>query len=186
MALDKEYFDGIEIAVVKKKYYNANKVNALLADIRGQALALTEENAGLKAQLEELNRHRAQIGDTLLTAQAAAREILEKAKAQAKEIVADSRQQQSQLRRGAVEQQEYAARSVEKCMNRLKRQQLENVEMLNHAWQDFLCGLDLEQNREPEEAAAPAEKAERPRRDELEAMVNAIARELMEIMGEGE
>ena len=29
MALDKEYFDAINIDIVKKKYYNANKVNAL-------------------------------------------------------------------------------------------------------------------------------------------------------------
>ena len=29
MALDQEYFDSIQIDVVKKKYYNANKVNAL-------------------------------------------------------------------------------------------------------------------------------------------------------------
>ena len=29
MALDKEFFDSVNIDVVKKKYYNANKVNAL-------------------------------------------------------------------------------------------------------------------------------------------------------------
>ena len=43
MALDKEYFDAISIDLVKKKYYNANKVNAVLDDIRAQALAMTEE-----------------------------------------------------------------------------------------------------------------------------------------------
>ena len=30
MALDQNYFDAINIDVVKKKYYNANKVNACL------------------------------------------------------------------------------------------------------------------------------------------------------------
>ncbi len=30
MALDQKYFDDINIDVVKKKYYNANKVNAVL------------------------------------------------------------------------------------------------------------------------------------------------------------
>ena len=44
MALDQKYFDDINIDVVKKKYYNANKVNAVLEDIREQALRLEEEN----------------------------------------------------------------------------------------------------------------------------------------------
>ena len=73
MALDKAYFDAVHIDVVKKKYYNANKVNALLEDIRGQAEALEAENGALKAQLGEISRRRDEIGDTLLTAQAAAR-----------------------------------------------------------------------------------------------------------------
>ena len=37
MALDKEFFDSVNIDVVKKKYYNANKVNALLGNIQQQA-----------------------------------------------------------------------------------------------------------------------------------------------------
>ena len=37
MALDKEFFDSVNIDVVKKKYYNANKVNALLSNIQQQA-----------------------------------------------------------------------------------------------------------------------------------------------------
>ena len=37
MALDAEYFDSIYIEVVKKKYYDAGKVQAVFADIREQA-----------------------------------------------------------------------------------------------------------------------------------------------------
>ena len=48
MALDQDYFDLIHIEVVKKKYYNANKVEAVFADIRRQAQELTEENAALR------------------------------------------------------------------------------------------------------------------------------------------
>mgnify|MGYP000030783089 CR=1 FL=1 len=48
MALNQEYFDAISIDVVKKKYYNANKVNALLQDIREQAIHLEEENRSLR------------------------------------------------------------------------------------------------------------------------------------------
>ena len=35
MALDQNYFDAINIDVVKKKYYNANKVNAVGAGCAG-------------------------------------------------------------------------------------------------------------------------------------------------------
>ena len=37
MALDKEFFESVNIDVVKKKYYNANKVNTLLGSIQEQA-----------------------------------------------------------------------------------------------------------------------------------------------------
>ena len=47
MALNKEYFDSIHIDVVKKKYYNANKVEAVFSDIKKQALAMYEENKSM-------------------------------------------------------------------------------------------------------------------------------------------
>ena len=97
MALDQEYFDSIQIDVVKKKYYNANKVNALLADIRAQAQALELENQALRAQLGEFSQRKDEIGDTLLTAQAAARDIIGKAQAQAARIVADAQRQREAL-----------------------------------------------------------------------------------------
>ena len=93
MALDKAYFDAIHIDVVKKKYYNANKVNALLEDIRAQAETLEAENQALKVQLGEFSQRRDEIGDTLLTAQAAARDIIGKAKVQAGRILADAQRQ---------------------------------------------------------------------------------------------
>ena len=88
MALDKDYFDAIHIDVVKKKYYNANKVNAVLEDIAAQAQALAAENRVLRAQLSELSQCKNEIGETLLTAQAAARDIIGKAQAQAPSPVA--------------------------------------------------------------------------------------------------
>lgn len=195
MALDKEYFDSINIDVVKKKYYNANKVNALLEDIRSQAEALSEENVLLKAQLKEICQHKDQIGDTLLTAQATARGIVDKAKVQASQIVAEARQKREELLSGTVDPQEYAAGCVERVFDKLRLQQLENIEKLNGLWQEFLCGLVADEpEKEPEPLncdAAPAEgepQQEVPNSEagpgELESMVNAIARELMEITGD--
>ena len=122
MALDKAYFDAVHIDVVKKKYYNANKVNALLEDIRGQAEALEAENGALKAQLGEISRRRDEIGDTLLTAQAAARDIIGKAKAQAGRILADAQRQREEILSGAADQQEYAVACVERAGDQLKLQ----------------------------------------------------------------
>ena len=65
MALDQNYFDAINIDVVKKKYYNANKVNAVLEDIRAQALRLEEENRNLREPLESLSSRKEVIGDAI-------------------------------------------------------------------------------------------------------------------------
>ena len=181
MALDKAYFDAVHIDVVKQKYYNANKVNALLEDIRGQAEALEAENGTLKAQLGEFSQRRDEIGDTLLTAQAAARDIVGKAKAQAGRILADAQRQREEILSGAADQQEYAVACVERAFDKLKRQQQENIDTLNGLWQEFLCGLAAES---PEPAEAPEmQPDDTPRISELETMVNNIARELSEIMG---
>lgn len=189
MALDQEYFDSIQIDVVKKKYYNANKVNAVLEDIRAQAQALEAENQALRAQLGEFSQRRDEIGDTLLTAQAAARDIVGKAKVQAGRILADAQRQREEILSGATDQQEYAVACVERTFDKLKRQQLANIETLNGLWQEFLCGLAPEPPKQPKPAPAPKRPPvsdDKFRIDELETMVNNIAKELSEIMGTGE
>ncbi len=198
MALDKEYFDSIDINIVRQKYYNANKVNSLLEDIRRQAEALTEENRRLKEQLSELGQGKSQIGDTLLTAQAAARDIVAKAKIQAAKIVAEAQQQREDILTGVVDQQEYAADCVRKAFDKIIHQQLESIELLNGMWQEFLCGLVTEgpeaksvkapgpvKPQPPLKDAKPPKSApgDKARIGELESMVNNIARELSEIMG---
>lgn len=186
MALDQEFFDSIQIDVVKKKYYNANKVNALLADIRAQAQSLEAENQVLRAQLGEFSQRKDEIGDTLLTAQAAARDIVAKARAQAGRILADAQRQREEILSGATDQQEYAAACVERTFDKLKQQQLANIEMLNGLWQEFLCGLAPEP---PKPASAPEKRPDGDDKtciNELETMVNNIAKELSEIMGTAE
>lgn len=76
MALDQKYFDDINIDVVKKKYYNANKVNAVLEDIREQALRLEEENRNLREQLESLSSRKEEIGDAILSAKTVSQQII--------------------------------------------------------------------------------------------------------------
>lgn len=204
MALDKEYFDSIDINIVRQKYYNANKVNSLLEDIRRQAEAMEEENRRLRAQIADLGLGKSEIGDTLLTAQAAARDIIGRAKIQAAKIVAEAQQQREYILSGVVDQQEYAADCVRKAFDKIVHQQLESIELLNGMWQEFLCGLITEgpeakavkpagpvspvgpeKPAKPEAPGKPEKPAakDRERIGELESMVNNIARELSEIMG---
>ena len=162
MALDKEYFDSIHIDVVKKKYYNANKVNAVFEDIRRQAEQLTEENEQMRAQLETLNGKKFEIGDAILTAQAVYKELTGKAKLRAEAIVADAEEQSRKILKEAEDQKEYAVRKVESCCSRLKAQHMAGIEAINSEWQDFLCGLYPENEVKIKNPAPPKSEGHSP------------------------
>ena len=191
MALNREYFDAIHIDVVKKKYYNANKVEAVLSDIRQQAEAMYEENLAMKEQLDAVNGSKFQIGEAVLAAQAIYREILEKANERAAEIVADAEKRREELLADTLRQQEYAVHQVESFYAQLRRQYEQNMEDLNSRWQSFLCGLypaEEPEKKQPEKKEAPAKKPEPEGSMELPVdlseKVQAIARELFSIGGE--
>ena len=199
MALDKEFFDSVNIDVVKKKYYNANKVNALLENIQRQAETMGQENELLRTQLEALNGQKTEIGDTLLSARALAKKIEDQARAQAEEtirqaqekadaIVREAEHKSQELAESLPDQQEYAAKCVENCLNKLKKQHVEAIEMLNNEWQDFLCGLMPEEHTDVAETGTESEPADTQAQEntedmpELQERVNTIAKELMEIL----
>ena len=138
MTLDKDYFDSINIELVKKKYYNASKVNAVLDDIRIQARQLLEENRQLKAQLEKLNAQKNELSDSVLSAQTIGKDIIAKAEAEAERIKAEANRQSSET----LERRNYAVQCVEQCMSRLREQQQATIELINLEWQNFLCGLE--------------------------------------------
>ena len=173
MALDKAYFDGIHIDVVKKKYYNANKVEAVFADIRRQAEELTAENERMHQALSTLADRRVELGDAVLSAQGVYRGIVEKANARADEILKDARQKAEEIVAETQRQQEDAVQRVERLFSTMKQQHLDAINTLNDEWQDYLCNLYPEQ-------------AEQQAPEDLEEKVGAIARELFEINGEEE
>ncbi len=175
MALDQEYFDSIHIDVVKKKYYNANKVEAVFADIRRQAEALMEENASLRRQLEEAGNPQAEIADAVYSAQSVYRAIIERANERAEAIVAQARQQQLSIQEDNQRQRDYSVQVVGQCLQRVRDQQQAAMATLNAAWQDFLVGL----YPEPEDPA-PEEEAPAPGGvpADLSEKIDAIAREL--------
>ncbi len=142
MALDREYFDAINIDLVKKKYYNANKVNAVLEDIRTQALAMTEELDTARAQLAALNGQKAEISEAVMSAQHIYREIVEKANTRAADIVAEAERKRAAIEKNNARLEEYAVKRVESCFAMAREQHLAAIEAINSEWQEFLCGLD--------------------------------------------
>ena len=175
MALDKEYFDNIKIEVVKKKYYNAKKVEAVFDDIRRQAKELNAENERMRQALSALADRRVELGDAVLSAQGVYRGLVEKANERAEEIVAEARRRAEEITAETQRQQDEAVQRVEKLFSTMKAQHEEAIETINAEWQDYLCGLYAERGGEPS-AEAPEEAP-----GDLQAKVGAIAQELFEI-----
>ncbi len=190
MALDAAYFDSIYIEVVKRKYYDAAKVQAVFEDIRRRAEELNEENARLRRELEQHNERRVELGDALLSAQSVYQDVVDKARVRADAItaeaekrsqalMAETRRESEQILARSRKQEENAARRVEAAFDRMKQLHLASVDALNAQWQAFLCSLDGEE--EPEsvrEEPRPAEPEPEELPADLEEKVGAIAQEL--------
>ncbi len=175
MALDKEYFENIKIEVVKKKYYNAKKVEAVFDDIRRQAKELNAENERMRQALSALADRRVELGDAVLSAQGVYRGLVEKANERAEEIVAEARRRAEEITAETQRQQDEAVQRVETLFSTMKAQHEEAIETINAEWQDYLCGLYAERGEEP----SAEEPEEAP--GDLQAKVGAIAQELFEI-----
>ena len=191
MALDAEFFDSIYIEVVKKKYYDAAKVQAVFEDIRRRAEELNEENARLRRELEQHNERRVELGDALLSAQSVYQDVVDKARVRADAItaeaekrsqalLAETRRESEQILSRSRKQEENAARRVEAAFDRMKQLHLASVDALNAQWQAFLWSLDGEEEPEPvrEEEPRPAEPEPEELPADLEEKVGAIAQEL--------
>lgn len=174
MALDKQFFESIDIDIVKKKYYNANKVQALLADIQTQAEALIAENTALRAKVDELQGKRDEISDTLSAARILSDKMVEKAQADADDIVRSAEASKEQL---LSRVQLNMVTNMQSCIDALRQQQMDSIELINSAWQSFLCQLDTDgaqsgvtaddQESEAESEVIPEPEAEAPAEPEI-------------------
>ncbi len=178
MALDQAYFDSIHIDVVKKKYYNANKVEAVFADIRQQAQALRDENEELRRQLEAKNDPSAEITDAIYSAQSVYRAIIERANQRAEAILEQAEQQRLAILDENQRQRDYSVHVVDQCLQRVRDQQQAAIDTINAAWQEFLCGLYPEESDVSSSRRGPAETAATEIPPDLGEKVDAIAREL--------
>ena len=203
MALDKEYFDSIHIDTVKKKYYNANKVDAVLGDIRAQALAMASENASMRSELDAKNSRTYEVGDAIISANALAGRIVEEAKAKAKVIIDDAEKRAAALEKETAERcgklsaaseesRELVLSRLEDSFARLREQHLASIETINEEWRMLLC--ELYEDASPEDAEASPSAADAPEEDlgeedlgddvdmaDIEAKVSAILEGINEI-----
>ena len=190
MALDQAYFDAISIDLVKKKYYNANKVQAVLEDIRRQALLLNRENELLGRQLYALHGQKDEIGDALLSAKTIAQQIISDAQSQAEKILGEakrlSREMSAEAERNSREAREEAEaqrrelpRRLDELDQRLRVQLLGMLEEISGELKDFSAAEGVTA------AVCPEEEAEAPAPADLSDKVDAIAREL-EAIGAGD
>ena len=170
-----------------------------------------ENDEALRPEAQPLNtRQQAEVGDVLLSARAVSRQMVTQAREQSDEILKTARDRAEQIVQEAEdkaaailleaeekaaammeeaaqprdvmspEMQEYVVKCVGECFSRLRQQQLETVDFINDQWRSFLSGLTLEEPKEKPKAAPPVDEISR---QDIEARVSAIAKELMDILG---
>lgn len=174
MALDQAYFDAISIDLVKRKYYNANKVEAVLEDIRRQALLLNRENELLGRQLYALHGQKDEIGDALLSAKTIAQQIIADAQTQAEKILGEAKR----LSRDMTAEAEQDIREAREETEAARRELTQRTADLEQSVRVRMLGLIDEvctELRVFSEAEASAEEAAPA---DLSDKVGAIAREL--------
>ncbi|MGX8692550.1 MAG: DivIVA domain-containing protein [Clostridia bacterium] len=184
MALDQAYFDAIKIDLVKRKYYNANKVEAVLEDIRRQALLLNRENELLGRQLYALHGQKDEIGDALLSAKTIAQQIIADAQAQAEKILGEARR----LSREMTDEAERDCRETREETEAARRELAQRIDGLEQTVRVRLLSLMDEvctELRSYSGAADSDDQADEAAPADLSDKVGAIAREL-EAIDEGE
>lgn len=87
MAVTMEFFDGISFDIAKQKYYNANKVDAKMQEIRAAFAGLIEENNELRQQIDDIGLSKAKVAELIMSAQERADDMIKDANAKAEEII---------------------------------------------------------------------------------------------------
>ena len=87
MSVTMEFFDGITFDIAKQKYYNANKVDARMEEIKAAFAELIEENNELRRQINDVGLSKERVAELIMGAQAKADEMIKDANAKAEEII---------------------------------------------------------------------------------------------------
>ncbi len=132
-----DYFDQINIDVAKRKYYNVNKVNSVLKDLRSLAVELVDQNerqrqelVQLRAELERKTADGEQSRELLSSMQSLYRDTLAKAHSRADGIVQEAEMQRDRLAKETKAEREYAEEQVRDCFRVLQSREEENLRFL--------------------------------------------------------
>lgn len=158
-----DYFDQINIDVAKRKYYNINKVNSVLEELRALAVELVDENERqrkelmhLRSELGQKTADRMQSEELLSSMQSLYRETLNKAHTRADGIVREAEAQRETLEREARAQKEDAKQQLRECLRVLQSREEENLRFLRGYMEKITDGS---RPRAEEEPAFPTESA---------------------------
>lgn len=170
------YLDSVSIDVVKRKYYNANKVNAVFDEVRTLAAALLAENEQLRKDLGAHSQEQQKSLEALDSLQQAYREALAAAHARADEMLSSAESESAAIREKALLREENAARSVEECLNTVRVRAEQNVEFINTQLQKFLTTL----YEEGDSSSAPmaGEPVPEDTMTDIQSRVSAISSEI--------
>ena len=176
MAAILDYFDNISIDVAKRKYYNINKVNAVLEELRSQAVELVEEIErqrmeldGLRTKLSQIQIDGQQTQGMFEKMQNLYRETLAKAHERADGIMREAEADSAQLTQNARARTESAAKLLEESIQAIYAREEQNLRFLDSRLQQLktvLNGQNPEESEysepEPKRVEEPAAETRRP------------------------
>lgn len=131
MSVTMEFFDGITFDIAKQKYYNANKVDARMEEIKAAFAELIEENNELRRQINDVGLSKERVAELIMGAQAKADEMIKDANAKAEEIVSKAK-----LDADGIVVSRKASDGGEKTLG-LTQNQLAAIDKLNKQLDDF-------------------------------------------------
>lgn len=131
MSVTMEFFDGITFDIAKQKYYNANKVDARMEEIKAAFAELIEENNELRRQINDVGLSKERVAELIMGAQAKADEMIKDANAKAEEII-----NKAKLDADGIVVSRKASDGSEKTLG-LTQNQLAAIDKLNKQLDDF-------------------------------------------------
>lgn len=131
MSVTMEFFDGITFDIAKQKYYNANKVDARMEEIKAAFAELIEENNELRRQINDVGLSKERVAELIMGAQTKADEMIKDANAKAEEII-----NKAKLDADGIVVSRKASDGGEKTLG-LTQNQLAAIDKLNKQLDDF-------------------------------------------------
>ena len=131
MSVTMEFFDGITFDIAKQKYYNANKVDARMEEIKAAFAELIEDNNELRRQINDVGLSKERVAELIMGAQAKADEMIKDANAKAEEII-----NKAKLDADGIVVSRKASDGGEKTLG-LTQNQLAAIDKLNKQLDDF-------------------------------------------------